>query len=135
VAEAAADATLHRPDEALGEIGAVVVAGPRRGDLGLFAGDAFGDRRRRIHGLRRHAIDALHRPVARSHRDALDAARAIRADDADLDRSGLVAADTEHHCAGAGGAQDAAGVFDPAARRDLADHHGALLDAGGEHHP
>src|SRR5690606_6103406 len=111
VAETAADPALHRPDEAAGEIGAVVVAAARGGDLGLLAGDAFCDGRRRIHGLRRHAIDALHWPVARADRDPLDAADAIRADHGDLDRCGLVAADAEHHGAVAGGAQHATGVF------------------------
>src|SRR5690606_37384308 len=59
-AEAAADAALDRADEALGEVGAVVVAGARGGDFRLLAADAFGDRRRRVDGLRRHAVDVLH---------------------------------------------------------------------------
>src|SRR3546814_9397496 len=64
-AEAAADAALHRPDERRGEIGTVVVAGARGAYLRLLAADALGDRRRRVHGLRRHAVDALQRPVDR----------------------------------------------------------------------
>src|SRR3546814_3296817 len=75
-AEAAADAALHRPDERRGEIGTVVVVGARGAYLRLLAADALGDRRRRVHGLRRHAVDALQRPVARGHRDAFRGARA-----------------------------------------------------------
>src|SRR3546814_16736798 len=67
-AEAAALAALHRPDEMLGEIGTVVVAGARGAYLRLLAADALGDRRRRVHGLRRHAVDALQRPVRSEER-------------------------------------------------------------------
>ena len=66
----AADAALHRPDERLREIVAGVVARAGRDHLRLLAGDARGDRRRRIDGRRRHAVDAFDRPVARRHRDA-----------------------------------------------------------------
>src|SRR5690606_40963783 len=69
-AEAAADAALDRTDEALGEVGAVVVAGARGGHVRLLAADALGDRRRRVDGLWRHAVDPLHRPVARVDEDA-----------------------------------------------------------------
>ena len=56
IAEAAADAALYRPDEGLGEVGAVVIAGTCGGHLRLFALDPLGDRRRRIDRLRWHPL-------------------------------------------------------------------------------
>src|SRR5690606_37079051 len=111
-AEAAADAPFDRAHEALGEVGAVVVPGARGGDACLLAADAFGDRGRRVDGLRRHAVDALHRPVTRIHGDAGPGEAAVRADDRDPQRARGIAADAEHDRAVAGAAQHAVAELD-----------------------
>src|SRR5690606_102156 len=99
----------------------------------LFALDAFGNRRRRVYRGRWHAVDALFRPITRRDAHAGGFAAAVGAGDGDVHRAFLVAAAAEHHAAVAGGAQRAPGVFDLAAGWHLADHHRALLHAGGEH--
>src|ERR1700754_4662999 len=70
VAEAAADATAHGPDEALGEVLPGIVAVACGDDFGLLALDACRDLGRRIHGLRWNAVHAFDGPIARRDRDA-----------------------------------------------------------------
>jgi len=134
IAEAATDAALHRPDEGLGEISAVVIAGTCRGHLRLFALDPLGDRRRRVHRFRWHPVDPLGGPVARRHRNGRRLAATIGALYLHAQRALLVATDAEHHTAIAAHPQLAAGVLHAAAGGHLADHQRALRRTGREHH-
>src|SRR2546427_19006 len=121
IAEATADAALHWPDEGLGEVGTVVIAGACGGHLRLFALDPLGNCRRRIDRLRRHAVDPLGRPVTRRHRDGHGFAATVGALHLHAQRTLLVAADAEHHAAIAAHPQLAASVLDAAASGNFAD--------------
>src|SRR5690606_20940525 len=135
VAEPAADPALDRPDEILSETGARVVAGPRGGDRSLLAGDALGDRRRRIDGLARHAVHPLDRPVTRGDRDARGFPAAIGPGDLDTDRAIFGAGDAESDRAVRGDLEVMPTVGNAASGRHLADHQRALLHRVGEDDP
>jgi hypothetical protein len=68
-------------------------------DARLFSLDAFGDRGRRLDGLRRHAFDALDRPVARRYGDFDALVAAVALAHFEGDRTFLVAADSEYDVA------------------------------------
>src|SRR5690606_17008744 len=110
VAEAAADATLDRADEMLGEPGAGIVAGARGADRRLLACDACGDRRWWLHGLAGNTVDAFDRPVAWSDLDFNGARPSVTAGYLHVHRPRLVARHAEGDAAVAGHAQVAPGM-------------------------
>ena len=95
-AEHAADATFHRPGECGGEVGSVVVARANRINFGLLAHDAHGDRRRWVHGVLVHAIDALDGERARHDRDVEGPRVAVRRRELERQRAGFFARDANH---------------------------------------
>src|SRR3546814_7995449 len=86
VAEAAAVASAHRPDEVFGETGTGVVTGAGSGDRGTFAGDPRGNFRRRGHRAARQAVHPLDREVTCGHGDLGGFVAAIGASDLHADR-------------------------------------------------
>src|SRR6476469_3379027 len=90
VAEASADASVHRPMEYLFVIVARVVAQTHGAHGGLFALDAQRNLRWRIDRRRRNAMDVLDRPVTVGNADVGGFGRAIEPAHGQLQRTGFI---------------------------------------------
>jgi len=132
VAEASTDASLRRPDETAEEILTVIVAVACRGDRRLFARDSCGEFGWRVHRRGRQSADAFNRPVTRHDGNARVRAVAVWLDDADDQRSLLIATGAENGHAVLTDMHRFAGNAEPATGPKSNNNQSALRQSAGQ---